>query len=63
MEETFRCYMGLGCQRLVVRMGVWLKEIVIKLKRKKKKKDRNKIGKEKKIILNKKKTDVEFLAI
>ena len=55
--------MGLGCQRLVVRMGVWLKEIVIKLKRKKKKKDRNKIGKEKKIILNKKKTDVEFLAI
>ena len=42
--------MGLGCQRLVVRMGVWLKEIVIKLKRRKNK-DRNKIGKEKKIIL------------
>ena len=29
-------------------MGAWLKEIVIKLKRKNK--DRNKIGKEKKII-------------
>ena len=35
MEEIFRCYGGLGCQRLVVRKGVWLKEIVIKLERKK----------------------------
>ena len=35
-------------------MGFWLKEIVIKLK-KKKNKDRNKIGKEKKIIYKKKK--------
>ena len=40
-------------------MDVWLKEIVIKLK-KKKNKDRNKIGKEKKIIYKKKKIDVEF---
>ena len=38
-------------------MGVWLKEIVIKLKIKKNK-DRNKIGKEKNYL--KKKTDVEF---
>ena len=45
--------MGLGCQRLVVRMGVWLKEIIIKLKNKKNK-DMNKIGKEKKIIYKKK---------
>ena len=35
IEEIFRCYGGLGYQRLVVWMGFWLKEIVIKLKKKK----------------------------